>query len=91
MNRKEKIDLLLSKVQEDKKEAFITDLRGVTDKDSCIELLKKYDITISEDEKAAITSLSSSNEVSDEELDSAAGGCVTFCQRECNCKQNCYN
>lgn len=90
MNKKEKIDLLLSKVQEDKKAAFVTELREVKDQPELMELLKKYDIVFSEEEKAVITELSS-KEVSDDELDAAAGGCVTFCFRKCTCKQNCYN
>ena len=88
MGRKEKLDLLLSIVPEEKKEAFIAEFREAAGKDERIGILKKYDITFSEEERAVITALPS-NEVSDEELDTAAGGC-TMCRRDCHCEQNCY-
>ena len=74
MNRKEKLDLLLSKVEEDKKEAFIAELREAKTKAERVAVVKKYGVTLTEEEAQAMKN-SAGNEVSDEELDKAAGGC----------------
>ena len=60
MTKKEKMELLLARVPEEQKEAFLA-------------VVKKHNIQLSEEETKAAASCS--NEVSDEELDHAAGGC----------------
>ena len=80
MTKKEKMELLLTKVAEEQKAAFVAELREAKSKEARQELFTKYNIRLSEEEKEAIKA--QSNEVSDEELDAAAGGC-------CNCSCAC--
>lgn len=84
MNRKEVLDLLLSRIAEDKKDDLIRDLRNATTRAEKLEAIKKYGIELSEEEIAALKS-KDGNEISDEELDSASGGCTLYA---CNC--GCY-
>ena len=74
MTKKEKIDLVLSKVAEDQKEAFIEAFRGAETKEERAEVLKKFDVSFSEEEIDTINTA----EISDEELDEAAGGCCCY-------------
>ena len=83
MNRKEKMELLLAKVPEEQKAAFIAELREAKTKEVFLEAVEKYGIRLSEEDKEAIRARS--NEVSDEELDTAAGGCCNTCNWECEC------
>ena len=83
MTKKEKMEMLLSKVAEDQKADFVAGMREAKSKDEWLEVVKKYGIRLSEDEKA--TFKAQSNEVSDEELDVAAGGCCTGCSGDCHC------
>jgi len=71
MNDKERIDYLLTKVPEDKKEAFVEDLKGISKLEEGLAVLKKYGISLTEEE---MKKLASKCEMSDEELDAAAGG-----------------
>ena len=64
MTKKEKMELLLAKVAEEQK-------------DEWREVVKKYGIRLSEEEKEAFNA--QSNEVSDEDLDAASGGCCVSC------------
>ena len=80
MTQKEKAELLLSKVAEEQKAGFVAELREAKTKEARQELLKKYNISLSAEEKDAMKT--DTNEVSDEELDAAAGGC-------CNCSCAC--
>ena len=84
MNRKEKYDLLLSKVEEGKKEAFISELREAKTKEERFVVVKKYGATLTEEEAQTMKN-SSGNELSDEELDKAAGGCSCHCKCSCQC------
>ena len=83
MTKKEKMEMLLSKVAEDQKADFVAGMREAKSKDEWLDVVKKYGIRLSEDEKA--TFKAQSNEVSDEELDVAAGGCCTGCSGDCHC------
>ena len=85
MNKKEKMDLLLSKVEEGKKDAFVAELREAKSKEERFEVFKKYDATLTEEEVKAIKA-ADGNELNDEELDQAAGGCSCAC----NCNASCY-
>ena len=80
MTKKEKMELLLSKVAGEQKADFVTELREATTKEARQELFQKYNIRLSAEEKEAMKN--DMNEVSDEELDVAAGGCCGTC--ECN-------
>ncbi len=71
MNGKECIDYLLTKVPEDKKEAFVEDLKGVASLEESLSVLKKYGISLTEEE---MQKLAAKREMSDDELDAAAGG-----------------
>ena len=54
MTRKEKIDLLLSKIEADKKDAFISDLREAKNMEERLEVIKKYGITLTGEEEEAL-------------------------------------
>ena len=84
MTKKEKMELLLSKVAQEQKADFVAGLREATTKEARQELFKKYNIRLSEEEKEAMKT--DTNEVSDEELDAAAGGC---CSCSCDCGWLC--
>ena len=86
MNRKEKMDLLLSKVAEDKKEAFVAELREAKTPEERLNVAKKYNATLTEEEAKACKN-SGTNEVSDDDLDKAAGGC---CHYDCACTCVCF-
>ena len=83
MTKKEKVELLLFKVAENRKADFVAELREAKTKEARQELLRKYNISLSEEEKEAMKT--DTNEVSDEELDVAAGGCCSSCNCSCAC------
>ena len=73
MTKKEKMELLLARVPEEQKAAFVAELREAKTKDAFLAVVSKYKLSLTDEEKKAVASCS--NEVSDEELDQAAGGC----------------
>ena len=77
MTKKEKMELLLAKVPEEHKAAFVSELREAKTKEELMEVMKKYSISLTDEEMKAVAP--HSNEVSDEELDQAAGGCCWSC------------
>ena len=83
MNRKDKMDLLLAKVPEKQKEAFVAELRAAKTKKARGELFKKYQIVLTEKEKSALTARC--HEIADDDLDSAAGGCCNSDCTGCSC------
>ena len=88
MTRRERIDLLLSKIPEDKRDAFVTKLREAKNQEERARLLNEYGVTFTEEEKAAFKAGDSAgNEISDAELDVAAGGCKCTCK--CYCPMHC--
>ncbi len=82
MINKEKLNLIISKVPEEQKEAFVNELRDAESKQDRAKVLKKYGINITDEEYAVIKD--SSHEVSDDELDSAAAGCCSHKACTCN-------
>ena len=88
MSKKEIMDLVLSKVEEDKKETFIQELREAKTKEERLEITKKYNATLTKDEGEKIKA-SKGNAVSDEELDEAAGGCNCACSAHCSSECIC--
>ncbi|MBR5375896.1 MAG: hypothetical protein IK139_01315 [Lachnospiraceae bacterium] len=87
MTRKEGLKLLVSRVPEDKREAFVAELREAKSKEDRMNAAKKYNATLTEEEAKAIKN-DTANEVSDEDLDTAAGGCST-CNQNCDCYCSC--
>lgn len=85
MTRKDIADLVLAKVPEEKKEAFIAEYREAENKEARMAVVKKYGATLSKEQIEAIKK-SGTNELSDEELDNASGGCNCMCT---NC-HGCY-
>lgn len=85
MTKKEAMDLVLSKVPEEKKESFVAAIREAKNPEDRQEVLKKFDVTLTKDEAMALKK-KNANEVSDDELDHAAGGCcITACNTNCHC------
>lgn len=78
MTRKEKIDLLLSKVSEEKKGEFVAEFRKAVTKEARMETLKKYEIDLTEEEAAALFK-KTAKELDVHELEQIAGGCTCFC------------
>ena len=72
MTKKEKMELLLAKVKEEQKAAFVAELREAKTLEAKEALLKKYGISLTDKEAEALRS--QSNKLSDEELDQVAGG-----------------
>ena len=85
MSKKAMMDVLLTKVAADQKDAFIAALREAGSKKERIAVITKYCGELTAAEKEAIEKARGA-EVSDEELDSAAGGCHCTCT---NC-HGCY-
>jgi methylase of polypeptide subunit release factors len=83
MSKKEAMDLLLSKIPADKKDAFVKELRAAKDRKERNAVIKKYGAELSEEEAKTIRD-AVKNAVSDEELDAAAGGCC-----DCGCNAGC--
>ena len=72
MTKKEKMELLLAKVKEEQKAAFVAELREAKNMEAIEALVKKYGIRLTDKETEALKARS--KELSDEELDQAAGG-----------------
>ena len=83
MNRKEAVDLILSKVGEGKKEAFIQEVREAKTKEERMAVIRKYGIALKKEDLEALKDRKGS-EVSDAELDAAAGGCNCACSAHCS-------
>ena len=88
MTKKEKIDLLLSKLDADKKEAFISEIRKAKTKEERKEIIRKYGVKLSKEEFESIKN-TAGNKISDEELDLAAGGCSCTCHVNCSAECIC--
>ena len=86
MTKKEKADLILSKLDTDKKEAFISEMREAKTKEERMDTIRKYGVQLSKEDIESIKN-TAGNEVSDEELDLAAGGCSCTCH--VNCSADC--
>ena len=84
MNKKEIVDLILSKVEESKKEAFIQELREAKTKEERMAVIRKYDVTLTKEEAEKLKGREG-NAVGDAELDKAAGGCSCVCHCHCHC------
>ena len=76
MFNKETLDLLLSKIGEDKLQAFIGELKKADGIEQIIAVLKKYGIEMTE---AEVAEYMSKRELSDDEAALAAGGCSAIC------------
>ena len=84
MTRKERIDMVLAKIPEDKREEFVAKFREAKDKVVKANVLKEYNITFTDEEKEAFRAGDGNgNEISDAELDQAAGGCSCSCKAMC--------
>ena len=89
MTRKERIDLLLSKLPEEKRDDFVAKLREAKDQKERAQLLKEYGVTFTEEEKTAFKA-GDGNEITDAELDQAAGGCSCKCACPGQCMSYCF-
>ena len=83
MTRKEAFQQILSRVPEDRKEAFVTELRHAETCKDRLEIMKKFSVTLTEEEMAALKKEAGSM-VRDEELEVAGGGCC-----KCSCRPLC--
>ena len=88
MTKKEKLDLILSKLDTDKKEAFISEIRQAKTKEERMEIIRKYGVQVSKEDIENIKNMAG-NKVSDEELDQAAGGCSCACSAHCSAECIC--
>ena len=73
MNKKEVIELMLSKVKPDKKEAFTAELRAAKTREERAGIAEKYNAALSEEERKALAE-ADSNKLDEEALDQVAGG-----------------
>ena len=74
MITKEIIGMVLAKVPEDRKEAFLEEIRDPKVRKNP-EMLEKYGVTLTAEEMKQITD----NLITDEDLDEASGGCNMPC------------
>lgn len=89
MTKKEIVDFLLSKVDEDKKEAFAKDLKTADGLAGLTALLDRYGVCLTEEELNAMqTGEDDWQELTEGELDLVSGGCGS-CDNYDNCK-DCY-
>lgn len=85
MDRKEKMNLLLSKVEEGKKEAFIAALREAKTKEERFAAAEEFGVKLTKEEIEAMKG-QTGHELSDDMLDEAAGGgCCAQCGCHCGC------
>lgn len=75
MTFREVNEVVLSKVPEEKKEAFIEAISACRSKSEKLAVLKKFDIQLTEKELEEI----SSSKVAEEDLDLVTGGCDADC------------
>ena len=73
MTRKEVYESVLQKLDEDKKTAFVAEFRAAKDVPEKNKLLEKYGIVLTKEQRSVLES--NSKELSDDDLDMAAGGC----------------
>lgn len=86
MTKKEIVDILLSKVDEDKKEAFAKDLKSADGLAGLTALLDRYGVCLTEEELNAMqTGEDDRRELTEDELDLASGGCGS-CDNYDDCK-----
>ena len=88
MTRKEKMDLLISKVGEDKKDELIAQLQKAGSAEERFNIVKEFGVDFSDEEKETLKA-AAENKISDEELDQAAGGCSCSCKCYCYCYCSC--
>lgn len=89
MTKKETMDLFLSKIPEDeKKKAFLEELRSVKTKKDMKELLEKYGVEFSEDESRMLRE-NMQKKLSAEELKNVSGGDLCECWGGGICTCNC--
>ena len=88
MSKKAIMDVLLTKVAADWKDAFIAEFRKAGTKEERIATVKKYCGELTAAEKEEIEK-ARGGEVTDEELDSAAGGCNCACSAHCSTECIC--
>ena len=81
MNKIEAFEQLLQQVDEDKRAPLIEKLR-VADGEERLKILEEAGVRVPEDWKSAFRK-GSNFEVSDDDLDIAAGGCFTCCASYC--------
>ena len=77
---KEIIELVLAKVPEDKKEAFLAEVSDKNVKKDAA-FLEKYGVKLTAEELEAITS----DKITDADLDEVAGGCMCCCAPCADC------
>ena len=80
MTRKEKMELILSKLEEGQKDKFVEEFREAKTMEERKKVAKKYNASLTTEEEEQIKA--EGNKVSDEQLDQAAGGC---CSWACGC------
>jgi len=74
MTTKEVLELVLPKVPEDRKEAFLKEVNDKTVKKDAA-FLEKYGVKLTAEELEKVSSC----KISDADLDEAAGGCMCMC------------
>ena len=75
MSVKEQLDFLLSKVDEDKKDEFLAELKKAAGLDGWLGVLKKFGVSLTDEEIQKLQG--GSHELSDDDLDVVSGGCGT--------------
>ena len=77
MIKKEKLDEILAKIPDEKKDEFIVAFRGAETKEAKKEVLEKFGIVFTEEEVKEL--MRGVSELEDEDLDRTSGGCFSCC------------
>ena len=78
MSVKEQLDFLLSKIDKDKKDEFLVELKKAAGLDGWIAVLKKFGVSLTDEEMQKLQG--GSHEISDDDLDMVSGGgCMDGC------------
>lgn len=72
MTRREKLDEILAKVPDEKKDEFIVAFRSADSQDERMDVLEKYGIVLTQEDLKQLLS----DELDDSELDDVSGGCI---------------
>ena len=82
MSIKEQLDFMLSKVDEDKRDEFLTEIKKAVGLDAWIAVLQKFGVSLTDEEMQKLQE--GTHELSDDDLEMVSGGCGCSCD-SANC------
>ena len=86
MSVKEQLDFLLSKVDDNKKGEFLSEIKKAVGLDAWIAVLQKFGVSLTDEEMQKLQE--GTHELSDDDLDVVSGGCDGECESYEPCHQD---